>query len=73
VARSNSYEDHTLLSELAKHQNSFVIFAINSVIKKGTIYIAFTTSLLTAEIHFMAAHDPKDNASSAVVAYRRRL
>jgi len=66
-------EDHILLSKLAKRQNSFVIFAINSVIRKETIYIAFATFLLTAEIFFMDVHGPKDNAYSAGLAYRRRL
>jgi hypothetical protein len=66
-------EDYVLLSKLAKRQSSFVIFAVNSVVKQETIYMAFTTFLLTAEIYFMDVHDSKDNASSAVIAYRRRL
>jgi hypothetical protein len=74
VARSNSYlEDHVLLSKLTKRQHSFVIFAINSVIKQGTIYMAFTTFLLAAEVYFIDVHDSKDNASSAFIVYRRRL
>jgi hypothetical protein len=36
-------EDHILLSRLAKSQNSFVSFAINSVKKQGTIHMAVTT------------------------------
>jgi hypothetical protein len=35
--------------------------------------MAFTTFLLTAEICIMDVHDSKNNASSAVIAYRRRL
>ena len=66
-------EDHVLLSKLTKRQNSFVIFAVNSVIKQETIYMAFTTFLLAAEIYFMDVHDTKDNASSAVIVYRRLL
>jgi hypothetical protein len=66
-------EDHALLPKLAKRQNSFVIFAVNSVIKQETLYMAFKTFSLTAKIYFMDVQDSKNNASSAVTAYRRRL
>lgn len=66
-------EDHVLLSKLTKRQNLFVIFEINSVIKQETIYMAFTTFLLAAEIYFIEVHDSKDNDSTAVIVYRRRL